>query len=152
MPQAPPLIIVGKDVNGAQSRLEQLAEDRGVASWVQFEGRVSDARLLELLASARLMVYPSSLEGFGLPAVEAMQAGVPLIASNKTSIPEVVGDGGRTVSPEDTTALAEAMKEGLTRNSVKRSLATAGYRRGEHFSWNRAAAETLQVLEAAARK
>lgn len=147
--EAPPLIIVGKDVNGARSRLEQLAEDSGVAAWVTFEGRVSDERLLELLASARLMVYPSSLEGFGLPAVEAMQAGVPLIASDKTSIPEVVGEGGRIVSPEDTIALAKAMEEGLTRHSVKQSLATAGFRRGEHFSWNRAAAETLQVLEAA---
>jgi glycosyltransferase involved in cell wall biosynthesis len=146
----PSLVIVGKDVNGARSRLERLAEDSGVASWVTFEGRVSDERLLELLASARLMVYPSSLEGFGLPAVEAMQAGVPLIASDKTSIPEVVGDGGRIVPPEDTIALAEAMEEGLTRHSVKRSLATAGYRRGKHFSWNRAAAETLQVLDAAA--
>jgi glycosyltransferase involved in cell wall biosynthesis len=147
----PSLVIVGKDVNGARSRLERLAEDSGVAPWVTFEGRVSDERLLELLASARLMVYPSSLEGFGLPAVEAMQAGVPLIASDKTSVPEIVGDGGRIVSPEDTGALVAAMEEGLTRTSVRQSLVQAGYHRGEHFSWIRTAEATLRILDDAVR-
>ena len=151
MPEVPPLVIVGKDVNGERARLEGLTEELGVASSVHFEGRVSDERLLELLGSARLMVYPSELEGFGLPAVEAMQAGIPLIASDQASVPEIVGDGGQIVSPDEPRAMAEAMEKVLTDPQTAESLVATGAQRGKHFSWERTARQTLDVIDRAAK-
>ncbi|MCS3955379.1 alpha-1,3-rhamnosyl/mannosyltransferase [Salinibacter ruber] len=147
---APALAVVGKDVNGRAIQLRKLTRDLGVADHVRFEGRVSDDRLLHLLKTSRLMVYPSSLEGFGLPAVEAMKAGIPLVASNRASVPEIVGDGGITVDPNDYEALASAMAEALTSPERQKELAEAGRKRGEAFSWEQTARQTLQVLERAA--
>lgn len=147
MADSPPLIIIGKNVGNQRQRLEQVVEEMGVAKYVTFEGCVSDERLLERLFSARLMVYPSSLEGFGFPAVEAMQSGTPLIASDEASIPEVVGEGGKLVSPEDTEAMAEAMKEVISSTEASRQLAAKGLQRGEKFSWKRTAQHTLRILE-----
>jgi glycosyltransferase involved in cell wall biosynthesis len=147
LPDAPALTVVGKDVDGQIDYLRGLAQDIGVDEYVHFEGRVSDERLLHLLETSQLMVYPSSLEGFGLPAVEAMKAGVPLIASDRASLPEVVGDGGLTVDPTDSNALASAMSEVLKSPMRQRELAAAGRSRGKEFSWEKSARQTLQVLE-----
>jgi glycosyltransferase involved in cell wall biosynthesis len=139
--------VVGKDVDGQVDYLRGLAQEIGVADHVRFEGRVSDERLLQLFETSRLMVYPSSLEGFGLPAVEAMKAGLPLIASDRASLPEIVGDGGVKVDPTDSHALASAMSEILESPERQRELAAAGRRRGRKFSWEKSAHQTLRVLE-----
>jgi glycosyltransferase involved in cell wall biosynthesis len=147
IPGAPPLAIVGKDVGNQTDRLRALARSMGVAEHVNFEGRVSDDRLLHLLETSRLMVYPSSLEGFGLPAVEAMKAGLPLITSDQASLPEIVGDGGWTVDPANPEALASAMGEVLTSPERQNELSDAGRVRGEYFSWEQTARQTLYTLE-----
>ena len=144
---APGLVVVGKDVNGQTNRLGELAREIGVSEHVRFEGRVSDNRLLRLFETSRLMVYPSSLEGFGLPAVEAMKAGVPLIASDRASVPEIVGNGGLTVSPDDHEALSKAMAEVLMSPERQRDLVEAGHKRGKNFSWEQTAHQTIQALE-----
>jgi glycosyltransferase involved in cell wall biosynthesis len=95
------------------------------------------------------MVYPSLLEGFGLPAVEAMKAEIPLIASDRASLPEIVGNGGLTVDPSDEEALSAAMVEVLTSPKRQKELVNAGCKRGEAFSWEQTARQTLQVLEEA---
>ena len=151
--EAPPkLVFAGKDVDDQMTYLRSLAQSEGISSHVRFEGRVSNQRLLDLLQEARLMVYPSSLEGFGMPAVEAMKAGVPLIASDRASLPEVVGDGGWTVAPDDPSALASAMRDVLTDPVKSRDLAAAGRKRGRHFSWRKTAQETLDLLDQASKK
>jgi glycosyltransferase involved in cell wall biosynthesis len=101
---------------------------------------------LEFLATSRLMVFPSSLEGFGLPALEAMQAGLPLVASNRTSVPEIVGEGGLVVDPDDINAMADAIEHALFDNEVRTRLIQAGKERGKGFSWSKAAQETLSVI------
>jgi glycosyltransferase involved in cell wall biosynthesis len=156
----PPLTIAGGDTDGEspteergteRDRLANLASRLGVEDHVRLPGRISDDELLEYLATERLMVFPSSLEGFGIPALEAMQAGLPLIASNRTSIPEVVGDGGITVDPEDVDALADRMEEALFDEDVRERLIQAGRERGQQFSWKKTAEQTLTILDEAAQ-
>jgi glycosyltransferase involved in cell wall biosynthesis len=152
----PKLTIAGGDTDGEspteergteRKRLADLASQLGVRDHVRLPGRVSDDELLEYLASERLMVFPSSLEGFGIPALEAMQAGLPLIASNRTSIPEVVGDGGITVDPENVEAMADRMENALFDQDVRERLVQAGLERGRQFSWKKTAEQTLKILD-----
>lgn len=156
----PPLTIAGGDTDGEsptedqgteRHRLAALAQELGVADAVHFPGRISDEQLLHHLATDRLMVFPSSLEGFGIPALEAMQAGLPLVASNRTSVPEIVDGGGRTVSPDDVEALSDEIESALFDDELRRRLSRAGRERGRQFSWKKTARSTLQILDEAAR-
>ena len=156
----PPLTIAGGDTDGEspteergteRDRLANLASRLGVEDHVRLPGRISDDELLEYLATERLMVFPSSLEGFGIPALEAMQAGLPLIASNRTSVPEVVGDGGITVDPENLEALSDRMEEALFDEDVRERLIQAGRERGQQFSWKKTAEQTLTILDEVAQ-
>ncbi len=156
----PPLTIAGGDTDGEspteeqgteRERLAGLAFRLGVEDQVRFPGRISDDELMEYLGTEQLMVFPSSLEGFGIPALEAMQAGLPLIASNRTSVPEVVGDGGITVDPENLEALADRMEEALFDEDVRERLIQAGRERGRQFSWKKTAEQTLTILDEVAK-
>lgn len=156
----PQLTIAGGDTDGEspteehgteRKRLADLAARLGVEDHVRLPGRISDDELLEYLATERLMVFPSSLEGFGIPALEAMQAGLPLIASNRTSIPEVVGDGGITVDPEDVEAMADRIEHALFDEDARERLVQAGRERGRQFSWKKTAEQTLAILDEVAR-
>jgi glycosyltransferase involved in cell wall biosynthesis len=157
---APPLTIAGGDTDGEsptetqgteRRRLADLAKELGVDDHVRLPGRISDDELLDYLATERLMVFPSSLEGFGLPALEAMQSGLPLVASNRTSVPEVVGKGGLIVDPEDVEAMADKIEAALFNDDLRKTLIRRGRERGRRFSWERTAAKTLNVLGRAAR-
>ena len=97
-------------------------------------------------------MYPSLHEGFGLPLLEAMQRGVPVLSSASTSLPEVGGEGVEYVDAADPAALAEALLR-LARDPERRAaLARAGTAQAERFSWQRAARETLAVHESVARR
>jgi len=149
---APPLVLIGKDVDGARARLERLAADLGVQKRVSFLGQVSDDVLLEWYRRARVLVYPSSVEGFGLPLAEAMWLGVPIIASNRTSVPEVAGDAALIVDPDDIDSLAQAIREVVTNEELWRSLVARGLLRRGLFSWRLTASRTVEVLLDAARR
>jgi|AntDeeMetagen134_2_1112570.scaffolds.fasta_scaffold00805_5 glycosyltransferase involved in cell wall biosynthesis len=114
---------------------------------VEFLGRVDDETLTRLYAHATAFVYPSLYEGFGLPPLEAMGHGTPVVASDRTSIPEVVGDAGIYIDPTDTTALADALERVLTSESTRDCLRERGRQRYQEFSWERTACETLAVYE-----
>ena len=113
---------------------------------VLIEG-VSDERLLNLYNAASLFVFPSLEEGFGNPPSEAMACGTPVIASNTTSLPEVLGDAAILVPPTDTEALADAMIQVLNTPSLAEELRHRGLQRSLKFSWERTARETLAVYE-----
>ncbi|EMA39648.1 group 1 glycosyl transferase [Halococcus morrhuae DSM 1307] len=114
---------------------------------VEFLGRVDDETLATLYEHATVFVYPSLYEGFGLPPLEAMAHGTPVIASDRTSIPEVVGDAGVYIDPTNKSDLTDALERVLTSDSLRNHLREQGRQRYKEFSWNRTARETLTVYE-----
>lgn len=128
--------------------------DRGLAATnlgdrLLLPGRISDADLPALLNGARVVVYVSLYEGFGLPPLEAMASGAAVIASNTTSLPEVVGDGGLLVDPLDVDAIADAIDRVLTDDALHAELAQRGLQRASLFSWTRTAELTMNTYRKA---
>lgn len=114
-------------------------------SEIIFTGFVPDEELPFIYDRAKIFLYLSLFEGFGLPPLEAMACGVPVIASNTTSLPEVVGDAGITVSPTDINGVVSAMKRVLTDPLLAEKMSASGRRRAGLFSWDETARETLAV-------
>lgn len=106
---------------------------------VHFTGYISDTELVELLSGASALVFPSLWEGFGLPAVEAMSCGVPVLASRRGSLPEVIGDAGRFFEPEDPSAIAECVLDFLGDPGLRARLREIALTRARTFTWARAA-------------
>jgi glycosyltransferase involved in cell wall biosynthesis len=112
-------------------------------------GRIAEEDLAAVYSAAQLFVYPSLYEGFGLPALEAMQCGLPVIASDTSSLPEVVGDAGLLVSPTDQAALVAAMRSLLDSADLRRELRARGLARAREFSWARTMDLTLGAYRTA---
>lgn len=127
-------------------RVAELARNLGVADRVQLLGPVSDAERNALLSGALVQVMPSRFEGFGLAAAEAMAAGVPLVASTAGSLPEVVGDGGELVPPDDPHALARAITRLLDDATLRAERGEAARRWAERFRWDAVAEAHLAFL------
>jgi alpha-1,3-rhamnosyl/mannosyltransferase len=106
---------------------------------VHFTGYVNDAGLVELLNGAAALVFPSLWEGFGLPAVEAMACGVPVLASRRGSLPEVIGDAGLFFEPESPSAIAECVLRFLRDPELRARLRESALTRARSFTWERAA-------------
>ncbi len=113
-------------------------------------GVVSDEELRALYGHCTVFCYPSLGEGFGLPVLEALAAGAPVLTSNRSSLPEVGGDAAEYVDPTDTRALSEKLAMLLRDPERRRRLAERGPRRAAEFDWDRTAALTLEALERAA--
>ncbi len=116
---------------------------------VQFTGWVAEEDKPALYASAEVFLFPSLYEGFGLPPLEAMACGTPVIASNASSLPEVVGDAARLVDPSNPSAWAEAIRSVTTDASQRAEMRARGIAQAAQFSWGRAAHETLAVYQLA---
>ena len=114
---------------------------------VIFTGYVLDEDLPALYNAADLFVYPSLYEGFGLPPLESMACGTPVITSNTSSLPEVVGDAGIMVDPYDVDRLADAMHKVLSNEELREDMIKRGLERAKMFSWDKTARETLRVYE-----
>lgn len=114
---------------------------------VIFTGHVPDEVLPELYNAADLFVFPSLYEGFGIPPLEAMACGTPVITSNVSSLPEVVGDAGLMVDPHDINGLKDAMKAVLQNSDLKRDMVKKGLSRSKQFTWKKCAIETLDVYK-----
>lgn len=119
---------------------------------VLYVGHVSDSDAVALFNFADLFVFPSLYEGFGLPPLEAMACGCPVITSNRSSVPEVVGEAAIQVDPESEEELAKAMTRVLENESLRNELSEAGLKRAGQFSWDRCASETLAVYREVAGK
>ena len=144
-PDAPPLILAGASVEQSGQILGDLRAVRALAGRVEYRGYVSDAERQALYASASMLVLPSFHEGFGLPAVEAMQAGVPVITSTGGALPEVVGAAGITVDPADTAGFTAAMERLLADPVERQRRADAGRAQARLFSWSASAAILLDA-------
>jgi glycosyltransferase involved in cell wall biosynthesis len=125
-----------------------VAAELGIADKVIFRF-VSDADKAAIYSAAGLFVFPSLYEGFGLDPLEAMACGAPVVCSNRTSLPEVVGNAALSVDPEDLDALAEAMYAVLSDITLEADLRARSLRRATHFNWRKTASETLAAYEAA---
>ncbi len=114
---------------------------------VIFTGYVDDADLAALYQAADLFVFPSLYEGFGLPVLEAMASGTPVITSNVSSLPEVAGDAALFVDPYNTDAIVAAMRQVLSDADLQQKLRKAGLARASEFTWEQVARKTFQVYE-----
>lgn len=115
---------------------------------VRFIGFVDDADLPDLYRAARVFAFPSLYEGFGLPPLEAMACGVPVVVSNASSLPEVVGDAGLLVEPLDVDGLAEALIRAVTDEAWRAQAIARGLARARQFTWRRSAEQLLAVYDA----
>ncbi len=142
------LVLAGGAVRWAPGEQDRLRA--GVRERVVFTGYVNDGERAALLAGATALVYPSLHEGFGLPVLEAMAAGTPVLASNVSSLPEVAGDAALLVDPADPDALAAAMARLLEDEGLRGRLREMGWRRAAGFTWEQAARRTAATLHRAA--
>jgi glycosyltransferase involved in cell wall biosynthesis len=131
------LVRVGPPLAGPDRRV---ATELGVMPYIVEEGRVTEARLVDLYNIADVFVFPSHWEGFGWPPLEAMACGTPVVTSNRASLPEVVGDAGLTVPPTDVGAMVAAVGEILTSSDTRERLRAAGLARAAEYTWARTAA------------
>jgi glycosyltransferase involved in cell wall biosynthesis len=141
------VIAGGKGWGGVD--IHALVKEKGLSAQLVLTGYVNDNQLATLYAHARFLAMPSIYEGFGLPLVEAMSFGVPVLTSNCSSMPEVAGDAGLLVDPFDEKAIADALRSLLTDDHLRDTLAARARKNSERFSWQRAAAETMVVFEEA---
>jgi len=132
-----------------QRELLDLIDLLEVRGQVRFLERVLDEDLALLYNAATLFVFPSHYEGFGLPPLEAMACGTPVVAANNSSIPEVVGDAGLLVDSTDFDALATTMERALDDTSLRSELSRKGLERAKQFSWERMGKQTLEVYKRA---
>jgi glycosyltransferase involved in cell wall biosynthesis len=147
------LLLVGEKRDpGYYQHLVDLAHHEGLTEDVRFMGYVPFDDLPAFYAAASVFAYVSLYEGFGLPAIEAMMSGVPVLASNRTSLPEVVGDAGVLVDPEDVSGMSGALRALLTDDALRSRLVAAGYKRSEMFTWERTAQITHRVYEQALKR
>lgn len=141
-----PLLML--DIN--RDYLNNLADeigDRDLLNHIHFSGYVPNTELPAIYSQAELFLYPSLRESFGIPIVEAMKCGVPVITSNTSSMPEIVGDAGVLCDPFQPETLANAILELYQDESLKRSMSNKGVARAAQFSWEENARQTLQIYE-----
>jgi glycosyltransferase involved in cell wall biosynthesis len=145
------LVIVGKKgwlYEGFFHRLREL----GLENEVLFTGFVPDEDLPAICSAAELFVFPSLYEGFGLPVLEAMACGAPVITSNVSSLPEVAGNAALLVDPASVRELTEAMAAVLQDEELRTSLQSKGPKQAARFSWEKAARETLAVYQSVLKR
>lgn len=145
------LVVIGRDVDGAIASLTALADSLGMKDKVKFTGGISVNELIHWYTNARVFVFPSLTEGFGLSVLEAMAFGVPIVASNRTSIPEVVGGAGIILDPVDEEKWAQAILSIVNNDDEFLHYSKLSKERAGIFSWKRTAEITLdcfnQILE-----
>ncbi len=134
---------------GTTGALKTLARELGIAGRIEFTGWVPDEELCRLYNGATLVVLPSLEEGFGLPALEAMACGTPVVASAGHAFDEVVADAGLLVDPRDEKALAAAIESLLADPELRRRLSEKALERSQQFSWDAAARRLLGIFEEA---
>jgi glycosyltransferase involved in cell wall biosynthesis len=146
---AHPLVVVGALGWETGETLDAL---RSLGPRARMLGFASDAALSELYRRCAVFCYPSLGEGFGLPVLEAMSAGAPTVTSNLSSLPEVGGEAALYVDPRDSASIAAGIERVLGDDALRRELHERGPRRAGEFSWDRFAAGTLDLLQAASSR
>src|SRR5207247_1711253 len=139
------LVLAGGDREPRQT-LEGLVRDLGISDRVLFPGLIEDLHLPAVYSGCALFVLPSIEEGFGLPALEAMACGAPVVAGERAAIPEVGGKAAMLVDPENVPAMAEAIAQVLSVVHLRRTLRQSGLARAQEFSLDRTSGRLLELL------
>lgn len=140
------LIILGSYRDSSQ-KLIKLVQDLGMSSKIIFTGFIPENELPIFYNAANIFVYPSLYEGFGLPILESMSCGTPVITSNITSIPEVIGDAGILINPKNLIELQSEMANLLNNESLRNELREKGLKRSKLFTWKKTAKKTLEAYK-----
>lgn len=143
------LVLVGTKGWDYDKIFKELANLPALQNRIIVTGYVADEDLAPLYSGALAFVYPSLYEGFGLPPLEAMQCGVPVITSNTSSLPEVVGDAGIMVAPTDTDALCQSMLDLYKKSSLRKAMSSKSIGQAKKFSWERCTQETIAAYKMA---
>ncbi len=138
------LVLAGSSGYGA-GQIFQAIEQSPCRDRIRVTGYVSSAELAGWYAQAAIFAFPSLDEGFGIPVLEAMAAGIPVVTANRSALPEVAGDATLLVDPEDTDALAEALRRLAGDESLRKVLVERGRERAAQFTWERAVEQTWRV-------
>lgn len=140
------MLIIGDEIS-KYATLRRAVHKYKLHKHVRFFGFVPDKTLAVLYRLARAFVFPSLYEGFGLPPLEAMASGTPVITSNLSSLPEVVGDAALLIDPYDADAIADAMRRVLLDSDLREDLRQRGLRRVAEFSWDRSVRRVREIYE-----
>lgn len=139
------LLLVGREVWGL--KIKKIIEEAGLTGDVINLDYVPIEDLRLLYNTAELLVFPSLFEGFGIPVLEAQACGTPVVASNKTALPEAVGDAGVLVDPYDTGVIADGVRKVLGDGALRDDLIKKGFEHAKRFNWEKMARETLAVYQ-----
>jgi glycosyltransferase involved in cell wall biosynthesis len=144
----PPLVLVGAP-GWQHERILAQARQQGIEDHIVFAGYIPREHLPGVYAAASALLYPSLYEGFGLPPLEAMGCGTPVLASNTSAMPEVIGDGGLLVDPRDVQAIAEGILRITQDERLRHQMVERGLELARRFRWNEAARRTLRAIDEA---
>lgn len=144
----PPLVLVGAP-GWRNERILTQARRLGIEGQLHFAGYISRENLPGVYVAARALLYPSLYEGFGLPPLEAMGCGTPVLASNVSAMPEVIGDAGVLINPCDVQEMAEGILRIAQDETLRQRMVERGLERAQRFRWDEAAHQTLSVIEQA---
>jgi glycosyltransferase involved in cell wall biosynthesis len=147
MPEGWHLLLAGSQGFEAAETLQEIARSPRAQS-IRVTGYVSDRELSELYARASIFAFPSLDEGFGMPVLEAMAAGIPVVTSNRSSLPEVAGGAALLVDPQDEDELASALLLLAKNEARRRELTARGLLRSQQFLWRNTVAKTMEVYAA----
>jgi glycosyltransferase involved in cell wall biosynthesis len=145
----PKLVLVGKCAWLYDETLRAL-QDTGIRDSVILTGYVPEADLPALYSGCIGFIYPSFFEGFGLPPLEAMKCGAPVIVGNRTSLPEVVGEAALTIDPYNENEISSAIEQIVNDSDLRDKLRVKGFQRVKEFDWQETARRTLRIYEAVA--
>jgi glycosyltransferase involved in cell wall biosynthesis/2-polyprenyl-3-methyl-5-hydroxy-6-metoxy-1,4-benzoquinol methylase len=143
----PELLVIAGGKGWLNEEIRQSVSGLGLEERVRFVGYVTEADLRVLYSAAKLFVYPALYEGFGLPPLEAMACGAPVITSNTSALPEVVGDAALLIDPHNSEELSHAMQRVLCNDALRLRMRQQSLLRARLFSWERAARETLAIYQ-----
>lgn len=140
-------LVIGGGIRKFRERYVEEARQLGIADLIRWAGFQSEEALVELYQGASAYFDPSLFEGFGLQVTEAMACGLPIITSNSSSLPELVGNAAFTASPLDADSFAGALVRTLADHALARQMSEGSLRESQKFSWKRHASETLEVYD-----
>ncbi len=139
------LVLVGKK-NASAQRNEKYFQEKGYKN-IHFTGFVDDGQLAWLYQNCTAYIFPSLMEGFGLPGLEAMAQGAPVISSDATCLPEVYGDAALYFDPKDTDSMAAMISTVIGDENLRKEMAQKGYSKVQEYSWERTARQTLDIYK-----